>query len=429
MSDLLSLSARIIDERILDEPANRVTNELSEVADDLAVVESFSNSIVVRTTDGLVAFDTSSALTGGGVVDAISAWADEPFRTLVYTHGHVDHVGGSGHFLATNRRVGASDPRVIGHENVAARFERYRLTNGWNTAINVRQFGPRAVIGGDARFLPEDVMECTDTFSDRSGFRVGDLAVELRHARGETDDHAWAWIPERRAVVAGDFFIWMFPNAGNPQKVQRYPSEWATALREMAALEPELFLPAHGLPIGGAARIAEVLDTVAGVLERLVADVVAAMNAGATLDEILHDVRVDPEVLTLPYLVPNYDEPEFVIHNIWRLYGGWWDGDPSNLKPPRRADLAAEVTSLAGGVEAVVRRAMELADSGDLRLACSLIEMAAVVAGPDPAVHGSRADIYRRRRAEETSLMARGVFGQTMRASADIAPDASEKST
>ena len=51
--------------------------------------------------------------------------------------------------------------------------------------------------------------------------------------------------------MTGDFVIWNFPNAGNPQKVQRYPIEWAAALRAMIAKEPELLLPAHGLPIAG----------------------------------------------------------------------------------------------------------------------------------------------------------------------------------
>ncbi|MEZ5138232.1 MAG: MBL fold metallo-hydrolase [Acidimicrobiales bacterium] len=28
-----------------------------------------------------------------------AGWTDEPVHTLVYTHGHVDHVGGSGHIV------------------------------------------------------------------------------------------------------------------------------------------------------------------------------------------------------------------------------------------------------------------------------------------------------------------------------------------
>ena len=31
---------------------------------------------------------------------------------------------------------------------------------------------------------------------------------------------------------------------------------------------------------------------------------------------------------------------EFIIRNIWRLYGGWYDGQPANLKPPSDAHMA-----------------------------------------------------------------------------------------
>src|SRR5690606_11793849 len=151
---------------------------------------------------------------------------------------------------------------------------------------------------------------------DTLALDIGGLAIELRHARGETDDHTWAWIPRHKAICAGDFFIWNFPNAGNPQKVQRYPADWARALRAMAEQNAELFLPAHGLPIAGAARIRRVLTEVADTLERLVGETLALMNQGARLNDILHTVRVDPAVLEKPYLRPLYDEPEFVVRNI-----------------------------------------------------------------------------------------------------------------
>lgn len=39
MGDLLELSSRVIDSGVADAPVNRVTEELSELADDLAIVE------------------------------------------------------------------------------------------------------------------------------------------------------------------------------------------------------------------------------------------------------------------------------------------------------------------------------------------------------------------------------------------------------
>jgi alkyl sulfatase BDS1-like metallo-beta-lactamase superfamily hydrolase len=425
MTDLLAASAEMIDAREITGPTNPVTNEVHALGDDVAMITSFSHVVVFRTPDGLVLFDTSGPFTGTAVVEALRTWSDEPVHTVVYTHGHVDHVGGSGPLLADGRARGHRDPRVVGHEAVPVRMARYELTNGWNLAINNRQFGginpaPGLGLARGTRYLPADVARCTDTYADRTSFDVGGLRVELRHSRGETDDHTWAWLPDRRAICTGDFITWVFPNAGNPQKVQRYPGEWARALRDMAALEPELLLPAHGLPVAGVERIGGLLDTIATALEQLVADVLALMEAGATLDEIVHTVRVDETVLALPYLRPVYDEPEFVVRNVWRQYGGWWDGNPARLKPAPDAVLAAELADLAGGVARLVARAQAIGDD-DLRLACHLVELAVQAAPEDRDAHAARAELYGRRRKAESSLMTKGIFAAAARDSADKA--------
>lgn len=400
-------------------PTNRVTGQLSDLGDGVSLVEAFSHVVTFRTDDGLVLFDTSSTFMGDAVTRSLRAWADDPIHTLVYTHGHVDHVGGSGALVADGRDRGHAPPQVVGHENVDARFDRYRATNGWNLNVNLRQFGPGAFGGsgdGEAAFLPDDTAPVDTSYRDRLDLHVGGLDIELHHDLGETDDHSWAWIPSHRAIAAGDFVLWVFPNAGNPQKVQRYPAEWAAALRKMIALEPELLLPAHGLPIQGRERIATVLGDMATALEGLVSDVVGLMNDGAVLDEIVHTVRVDADLMRKPWLQPVYDEPEFVIRNIWRLYGGWWDGDPSRLKPPPAAALARELADLAGGADRLAARAAAAAEAGDHRMACQLIELAAQ-ATDDPGTWRLRAELYRARAAVETSLMAKGVYKEAARSS------------
>ena len=79
----------------------------------------------------------------------------------------------------------------------------------------------------------------------------------------------WIWWAERRILWTGDQFIWVTPNAGNPQKVQRYAGEWAASLRDMRMREPELLIPGHGVPIVGRARVAQALDDTAEWLETL----------------------------------------------------------------------------------------------------------------------------------------------------------------
>ena len=435
MGDLLALSTHIIDSGVADEPVNRVTQELSELDDGLAIVESFSHCVVLRTDAGLVAYDASAATSGPAVVEAIESWSTAPVTHLVYTHGHVDHVGGSRAFAAR-----WDDPTVIGHVNVDARFDRYARTNDWNIRINARQFGgirqdmglaldaadelaPADSPGGAAgwrHFVPAGTLRPTVVIADHGALEVGGETIELHHARGETDDHLWAWLPERRTIMAGDFLIWNFPNAGNPQKVQRFPIEWAAALRAMAAMEPELIVPAHGLPITGRERIAGVLDTIATTLEMLVDQVLDLMNAGATLDAIVHTVSVPDEVLALPYLRPLYDEPEFVVRNVWRQFGGWWDGAASRLKPAPDAAVAAVLCELAGGTAPLLARARSAADAGDLRVACHLVDIAGWAAPDDPEVHEERAQVYFQRRAAERSLMSKGIFAAAARESDEV---------
>ncbi|MEN9646833.1 MAG: hypothetical protein RL238_3502 [Actinomycetota bacterium] len=427
MADLLDISARIIDSGHVDQPVNRVNNELSEVAADIAMVESFSHCVALRTDDGLVCFDSSGVATGQAVRESLRGWDAQRVSHLVYTHGHADHVGGST-FFADDR------PTVVGHGNVAKRLDRYAFTNNWNLIINHRQFGgvsgelnlsvgdqgsgltvatnPRA-----RKFLPDSTLRPDTTFEASTALTVGGIHIDLHHARGETDDHLWAWLPDRKAVMTGDFLIWNFPNAGNPQKVQRYPIEWAAALREMIAAGPELLLPAHGLPIAGKERIARVLDDVATALEDLVREVVAMMNAGETLDTIIHTVKVPAETLAKPYLRPLYDEPEFVVRGIWRQFGGWWDGAASRLKPARDAELATVLAELAGGADVLVRRAEAAVGDGDLRLACHLADLAGWAAPDDPTVHAARAAIYLARRKAEPSLMSKGIYAAAARES------------
>ena len=423
----IELSTKVIDSGVVDQPLNRVTNEITELADGLAIVESFSHSAIFNTGEGLMCFDASGAGSGKDVVNSIRSWRSDPISTLIYTHGHADHVGGSFAFAADAKQRNHPKPHVIGHENVNARIDRYTQTSDWNIRINQRQFGGiRSDMGLNIgenlqRFLPRSTMRPDETFRESHIFKAGATTIELHHARGETDDHLWAWLPEKKWLFSGDFVIWNYPNAGNPQKVQRYAFEWAQALRRMIAQGPELLVPAHGLPIEGKARIATVLDDIATSLESLVTQVIEMMNSGETLDTIIHTVKVPQNILDKPYMRPLYDEPEFVVRNIWRLYGGWWDGAASRLKPAPDSQVATELARLSGGAENLMNRALELMTTGDIRLACHLADFAGWAAPQDTAIHANRATIYEQRRKSELSLMSKGIFKGAARESQAIA--------
>ena len=372
---------------------------LTELGDGTAFVESFANVVALTSGGRMLLVDAGGILHFRQVHEAVRAWTDAPLDVAVYTHGHVDHVWAVPLFEAEGAPV-----RVVAHENLPARFDRYDRTNGYNGVINQRQFGlPQPMFPTGFRYPDE-------TYRDRLTLDLAGLEVQLHHDKGETDDGTWVWVPDRKVLCTGDLFIWASPNCGNPQKVQRFPFEWAAALRRMAGLGAELMLPGHGLPIAGTERIAGVLGDTAELLESLVEQSLALMNDGARLDDLVHTVRVPEHLAGRPWLQPVYDDPEFVVRNVWRLYGGWYDGNPAHLQPAPEAALAAELADLAGGAAVLADRATALAASGDLRLAGHLAEMAALAAPGDPGVHAVRRDVNLARLEAERSLMAQGVY-------------------
>lgn len=424
--DLLTLSDRILDGEadIDDHHPFSPTGQLDEVADGVAEISSFANVAAFATTDGLVLVDTGSAFAAPDIHRRVREWSPERVATAIYTHGHVDHVFGTPIFDAEADERGWPAIEVVAHEGCDPRFDRYVLTAGYNAAINSRQFRVPGLQ------WPVEYRRPDRTYRDAVDVTVGDTTFELHHARGETDDATWVWVPEHRAVCTGDLIIWCAPNAGNPQKVQRYARDWAVALRAMAAEQPELMLAGHGLPVRGEDRVRAVLVDTADLLDSLHDQTVEAMNTGARLDEVLHGVRAPAHLLDKPYLQPIYDDPEFIVRNVWRLYGGWYDGNPAHLKPAPEAALAGELAELAGGAARLADRARTLAASGndaDLRLAGHLAELAALARPDDPGIHAARAEVFAARAAAEPSLMAKGVFGHAAADSAERAAGGADR--
>lgn len=377
---------------------------LEEIAPGVAFVSSFANVVAIATGEGLVLVDAGTWFVATKNHALVRAWSAARVHTCVFTHGHVDHVMGLGPFEEEGPL------RVVAHEAVPARFERYRRTAGYNGCINARQFG--FPVDWPTEYRAPDL-----TYASSLALDVGGVRLELEHARGETDDATWVWLPERRVLCAGDLFIWATPNAGNPQKVQRYAEDWAAALRRMAAKGADVLLPGHGVPIVGRDRVARALGETAELLESLASQTLALMNEGAPLERVLREVRAPAHLLERPYLKPVYDQPDFIVRNLWRLYGGWWDGDPSSLEPARADRLAAEIAALAGGARALAERARRSAAEGALDVACHLVESAWRVDPRDAVVRAARRELYAERARRASSLMAKGVYGAAARES------------
>ncbi|HVA73598.1 MAG TPA: alkyl sulfatase dimerization domain-containing protein [Acidimicrobiales bacterium] len=396
-------------------PVHPVSGRQAEEIDDgVLYLKSIASVTAIDTGDGLVMLDTGGVFDRDVVFEGVRHWRPNTrLGAAVYSHHHIDHVFGTAHFEEESTGRGWPPPVVYGHAAIPEHFRRYQKTAGWNAAINKRQFG----LPVDQFDWPVDYRFPDVTYHDRVTFGAGELTFELHHGRGETDDATWTWVPERRLLHPGDLFIYAVPNAGNPQKVQRYLSDWAESLREMAALGAEVMLSGHGLPIFGQDRIRQALGDTADLLDALEQQTLTLMNRGCTLDEVIHGVEVPSHLKERPYLRPVYDHPQFLVRNVWRRYGGWYDGEPDNLLPAPRAEQAREWVGLAGGLEAVLTRAADLAAAGNHRLSCHLVEFAVLADPASAEAHKVRSDVYAARAKTYESSMARNILDHAARSS------------
>jgi alkyl sulfatase BDS1-like metallo-beta-lactamase superfamily hydrolase len=405
-------------------PVEPVRVEAEEIEPGVHYLKGIAAVTTIDTGDGLVMLDTGARNEQKHVYESIRAWRkDTPLVAAVFSHHHVDHIFGTIPFEAEQAERRTARPIIYGHEAIGGHFDRYKRTLGWNRAINVRQFAihvPQFQWPSDYRY--PDV-----SYKDRLTFAAGDNHFELHHTRGETEDGTWTFVPERKLLHTGDLFIWAVPNAGNPQKVQRWSGEWAAGLRQMAACGAEILIPGHGLPIWGADRIRTALTETADLLEAIEGQVVAMMNTGCPLDRILHGVRLPAHLMERPYLRPVYDHPQFLIRNIWRLYGGWYEGEPDNLLPAPRKEQATEWVQLSGGLDRVLERVAALKAEGNLRMACHLVEYAVIAEPGSKEAHELRAEVYSARSKLAVSSMERNILNHAALASAqgkrDLAGD------
>ncbi len=381
----------------------RFTATPQVVAPDVFMCGQFSNSYAISTSAGLLMID--SGIVGAAPKNhaAVRAWNNAPLHTVVFTHGHIDHVLGLKPFLLAGDR-----PNIIAQENCPKRFHRYHLTRGLNQDINRRQFGSGSSV------FPTNFDFPTTTLRDALTMRIGTTEVRITAAKGETDDHCYTWLPEKGYLFCGDLIIWRSPNAGNPQKVQRYPVEWAEALEAMAALDAMYLFPGHGLVVKGQSGVRQVLTDTAQYLRHIIDQVLPRLNAGEAPDDIAASVTSHRDLATRPYLLELYDHPTFIVRNLIRHWGGWWNGNAAELLPATTASQAVEIVALAGGIATLVVRGRAVLASGDSQMAAHIAEWATRAQPMDRAAQAFKRDVYEQRLFETDNLMIAGIYRDAM---------------
>jgi len=358
---------------------------------------SISNCAWVETDEGVVLVDT---LLNSGIADQVADKIRENGKRLkyiIYTHGHLDHVGGAKSFLDDS-------PEIIAHKYVPERLEKYRLLWPHQRRIATIQFSI------DPPEKPWDWVMPTRTFSNSYTFSLGGKTFECNHARAETEDHCWIWVPEIGTAFVGDITFGSLPNVGNPYKPTRFALPWIRALEAIRAKNPGIIVLGGGRPIFKGDEAKVLLNDVIEVMHSLHDQVADLINKDVPVDEMIHKVSLPEDLQNSPYLSTSYSRPEFAVYNIYRWYHGYFDHNPAHLLPRPEKEVAAEVFSLIGGAGPILDRARELSESGQAQLALQIMDSLFLVEPDNIEARKLRAELLEKLAVHDHCTMSRNTY-------------------
>ena len=117
------------------------TGEIEEIAPKVAFCRWLGNFTVCKTDEGLVLIDTGSYFNQDQTLALIRTYSTARIHTVIYTHGHLDHAGGTAAIVAEAGKNRVARPRVVGHRAIAERLDLYKRAAGYNRRVDDLLYG------------------------------------------------------------------------------------------------------------------------------------------------------------------------------------------------------------------------------------------------------------------------------------------------
>jgi alkyl sulfatase BDS1-like metallo-beta-lactamase superfamily hydrolase len=388
---------------------------LFEVADGLWQVRGFdlSNMTVIRGQTGWILIDPLTTVDAARAALALvnRILGERPVVAVIYTHSHADHFGGvAGVTSAADVQAGRT--RIIAPdgfmehavaENIIAGPAMLRRASYMFGSLLPRGatghvssgLGPMGTPGAISLIPPTDSI--TRTGETRT---IDGVAIEFQLTPGtEAPAEMNLYLPALRALCLAENANAAMHNLLTPRgALVRDAMLWARYLldaRRRWGGQADVVFTSHFWPRWGRAVIDDYLLRHAQAYAFVHNESVRLMNQGLNAVEIGEAIRLPPPLARAWFNRPNYGSLKFNARAVYQRYLGAFDGDPANLDPLPRAELALRLLAQMGGAKRVLAAGRAAAAKGDDRWAATLLSTLVRAAPDTPGAKAALAGVYR----------------------------------
>ena len=290
--------------------------------------EGASNSYLIETTEGNILINT-----GLGVEAPVHKYCFDQvnknkIKYIIYTQGHVDHVGGSGFFKEYN-----PDATLIAQENIIEHQSFDSLTQGGRVLNAYKFFGEMIDLMNNAIARAEkmgfkdiqSIVKPDILFKDEYKFSLGGVDVELYSVPGgETLDALLIYLPKHKILFSGNAFGPLFPHIPNFCTIRgdriRFAIPYLEMCNKVLELKPNMLITGHFKPIEGQKLIYDEVKNLHDAVNYIHNETVEGINTGKDMYELMKEI-VLPKKLSVG---EGYGTVEWAIRSIYEGYTGWF---------------------------------------------------------------------------------------------------------
>ncbi|MCU1353542.1 MAG: beta-lactamase domain protein, partial [Acidimicrobiales bacterium] len=360
-----------------------------------------SNLTVIEGADGRIVIDPlTSAETARAALDLVDEHLGaRPVTAVIYTHSHVDHFGGV-RGIVDPADVAEGRVRVIApagfleaavSENViagnvmrrrAAYMYGVLLPRGVQGHVDSGLGKGVPLLGSEGLIGPTEEVATTGTELVVDGVRITFQVTPDTEAPAEMN----FFFPDHRVLCMAENCTCTLHNLYTPRGAQvRDALAWSKYIGEAIELfgaDTDTSFASHHWPRWGRADVLDHLTKQRDTYRFIHDQTMRLANLGHTMLEIAEELRLPPALEAEPSSRGYYGTVNHNAKAVYQRYLGWFDGNPAHLHPLPPTEAGSRYVELAGGADALLRRARESFDAGDYRWVAQLVDHL-VFAEPD----------------------------------------------